>query len=75
MFAYYLGAQPIRHAGFGQGSGRIWLDNVQCTGTERSLAECTVVSSGVNSCSHAQDAGVICPPGKCFISRVAGNEG
>ncbi len=47
-------------ATFGEGTGRIWLDNVQCTGTERELTNCAASSSGVNSCTHAQDAGVRC---------------
>ena len=44
------------------GSGRIWLNNVQCTGTEKSLMNCT--ASLINSCSHTQDAGVFCFPGR-----------
>ena len=48
---------------FGEGTGRIWLDNVQCTGSERALMDCTASSSGVNSCTHAQDVGVGCSIG------------
>ena len=54
-------------ASFGEGIGRIWLDNVQCTGTERSLINCVANSSGVNSCTHAQDVGVRCEPGNEYI--------
>ena len=50
-------------ATFGEGGGRIWLDNVQCTGSERELMSCTASSSGVNSCTHTQDAGVRCQYG------------
>ena len=50
----------VEAAGFGQGTGRIWLDNVQCTGSEEELVMCRASSSGVNSCSHSQDAGVRC---------------
>ncbi len=50
-------------ATFGEGTGRIWLDNVQCTGNEKALMNCAVNSSGINSCSHAQDVGVICSAG------------
>ena len=58
------GAEGLSLAGFGEGTGRIWLDNVQCTGTERTLVNCTASSSGVNSsCTHAQDAGVRCQTG------------
>ena len=51
----------IRSAGFGQGSGPIWLDSVTCSGHEPSLASC--IHLGVNvtrSCTHTEDAGVRC---------------
>ena len=54
----------MTQAGFGEGVGQIWLDNVQCTGSERKLIDCAASSSGVNSCTHAQDAGVKCVIGK-----------
>ena len=60
----HTGAEPEMQAGFTEGEGRIWLDNVQCTGNERTLINCTASSNGVNSCTHAQDAGVRCLPGK-----------
>ncbi|NXD88391.1 DMBT1 protein, partial [Halcyon senegalensis] len=47
-------------AHFGQGSGRIWLDNVNCTGTEAALSECPARLWGSNSCDHRKDAGVVC---------------
>lgn len=58
---------------FGQGVGRVWLTGVQCTGSEQRLLNCAASSNGQNSCTHAQDAGVICQPGRCGIyvwSRV-----
>ncbi|NXJ86618.1 DMBT1 protein, partial [Trogon melanurus] len=45
---------------FGQGSGRIWLDEVNCTGTETALSECLVNTWGSSSCDHRKDAGVVC---------------
>ena len=47
-------------AHFGQGSGPIWLDNVQCSGTEAALSECLARPWGVNNCDHAEDASVVC---------------
>ena len=49
-------------AAFGQGTGPIWLDDVQCTGSERFLSTCTHPGWGVHvhSCSHGEDAGVFC---------------
>ena len=57
------GAQSFIQARFGEGPGRIWLTNTQCTGSERELSNCTANFSGNNSCTHAQDAGVRCRPG------------
>jgi len=51
----------IGSAGFGQGSGSIWLDSVMCTGSESRLAHCGHLGINVTrSCSHAEDAGVRC---------------
>ena len=51
----------IGSAGFGQGSGSIWLDSVTCTGSESILASCTHLGVGVTrGCSHIKDASVIC---------------
>ncbi|XP_043390773.1 deleted in malignant brain tumors 1 protein [Chelonia mydas] len=47
-------------ARFGQGSDRIWLDDVHCTGTEGSLTECRARPWGDNNCNHGEDAGVVC---------------
>ncbi|XP_077090921.1 scavenger receptor cysteine-rich domain-containing protein DMBT1 [Siphateles boraxobius] len=45
---------------FGQGSGQIWIDNVQCAGNEFTLKNCSSSGWAVNNCNHQQDAGVIC---------------
>ena len=51
----------IGSAGFGQGSGSIWLDSVTCTGNESTLASCGHLGVGVTrSCSHFKDASVMC---------------
>uniref|UniRef100_A0A3Q2QXS4 Soluble scavenger receptor cysteine-rich domain-containing protein SSC5D n=1 Tax=Fundulus heteroclitus TaxID=8078 RepID=A0A3Q2QXS4_FUNHE len=47
-------------AHFGEGTGQIWLSNVGCSGLEDTLTECSHSGFGINSCGHAQDAGVIC---------------
>lgn len=65
------GAQVFTDASFGQGTGKIWLDNVTCIGVELALMNCTASSSGVNSCTHAQDAGVRCPTGEAKLCILA----
>ena len=52
-------------AAYGEGKGPIWLSNVECTGHEASLLDCTFY--GLNqsmvtpACSHHRsDAGVVC---------------
>lgn len=49
-------------AAFGQGTGPIWLDNVQCAGTEARLADCPANAIGSHNCVHFEDASVICQP-------------
>ena len=62
-----LGAEATS---FGEGTGRIWLDNVQCTGNERQLRNCVASSNEINSCTHAQDAGVRCSQGICTYYQL-----
>ncbi|XP_008996096.2 galectin-3-binding protein [Callithrix jacchus] len=52
--------QALGRAAFGQGSGPIMLDEVQCTGTEPSLADCTSLGWLHSNCRHERDAGVVC---------------
>ena len=54
----------VRHGAFyGQGSGRIWLNNLNCTGTELNIGNCSHRGWGIENCSHSEDAGVKCIAG------------
>ncbi|NWX93642.1 DMBT1 protein, partial [Nothoprocta pentlandii] len=45
---------------FGQGQDPIWLDRVACAGTETALSKCWAKPWGQHSCTHAEDASVVC---------------
>lgn len=45
---------------YGQASGPIWLDDLDCKGTENYLSTCTFKDWGLTDCSHKEDVGVIC---------------
>ncbi|CAC5371199.1 unnamed protein product [Mytilus coruscus] len=42
------------------GSGRIWLDDVNCLGNERKLIYCAHPGFGVGNCNHNEDVGLYC---------------
>ena len=45
---------------FGAASSPIWLDDVRCSGTERSLFDCPANVIGDHNCDHDEDIGVQC---------------
>ena len=58
---YPLGAKEYYHgAHYGGGSGRILLDDVECTGSESSLLHCIHIGIHRHNCSHNEDVGVKC---------------
>uniref|UniRef100_A0A8C2BUY5 Soluble scavenger receptor cysteine-rich domain-containing protein SSC5D n=1 Tax=Cyprinus carpio TaxID=7962 RepID=A0A8C2BUY5_CYPCA len=45
---------------FGEGSGQIWMDGVNCSGNESALSKCEYHELELNDCNHSEDVGVIC---------------
>lgn len=55
-------AKAWSQAYFGEGSGPVLLDEVQCTGNELSIEQCPKSSWREHNCDHKEDAGVSCTP-------------
>jgi len=56
----------------GPAGGVIWLENVQCSGNEVSILECSYDGWGNTSCSHDDDTFITCLgkfPMKIFMHR------
>ena len=45
---------------YSQGTGEVWLDNLQCTSSDVILAACTHRGFGVEDCSHSEDVALSC---------------
>ena len=54
----------IPNAFYGQGSGQIWLDDVNCVGTEGTIRNCSHRGWGFENCNHGEDASGKCTAGK-----------
>ena len=60
QLGYKYAIRAIRSGGASVGTGRIWLDDVNCTGNEESLGFCPHNGWGIENCGHHEDAGVEC---------------
>ena len=56
------GATFTNNAG-GAGTGQIWLDNLNCRGSESRLFDCPANQVGVHNCVHSEDASITCTTG------------
>ncbi|XP_055957650.1 von Willebrand factor D and EGF domain-containing protein-like [Patella vulgata] len=65
-------------AHFGQGSSSmpVWLDDVDCSGSEDSITDCRIGGFGLSSCSHSNDVSVVCQAiGYRLVGRSDPREG
>ena len=60
QLGYATAVSAPQSAHFGSGSGRIWLDDVHCVGTETSIVTCPHGGWGTHNCGHSEDASVVC---------------
>ncbi|XP_062373475.1 antigen WC1.1-like [Sardina pilchardus] len=68
-------AEALKGPQFGQGSGGIWMKDVECVGSESTVKDCKSHRWGAENCGHHQDAGVICSDGLRLVngsSRCSG---
>ncbi|KAI4897388.1 hypothetical protein NFI96_030143 [Prochilodus magdalenae] len=50
----------LSEAHFGPGSGPVWMNDVECSGSESTLQNCRSQGWGKHNCGHGEDAGIIC---------------
>ena len=51
---------------YGSGTGQIWLDDLQCFGTEMSFVNCTHRGWGIHNCYHHEDVSILCDDGTLY---------
>ena len=67
----YGPAITARHNAFyGEGSGKIWLNDLNCVATEKSIRTCSHRGWRIGNCTHSEDAGVKCSTGKMVVPTV-----
>ena len=60
QLGYYYAIRALQGEYVPDGSGPIWLDDVDCTGKEENLISCLHRGPGIHDCHHGDDAGVEC---------------
>lgn len=55
-------SESYRGAVYGEGTGRIWLDGVNCEGSEIHIDDCDHKLWGLHECYHSADVAINCFP-------------
>eukprot|EP00105_Crassostrea_gigas_P008570 XP_011423171.1 PREDICTED: neurotrypsin [Crassostrea gigas] len=67
-----MNAKAKQRAFFGQGTGRIWMDELRCRDADIDLFSCQQSALGSHNCGHSEDAGVVCAISAASNIRLAG---
>jgi Ni,Fe-hydrogenase I small subunit len=62
-----LGVKEYKTTNFRPVKGIIWLEDVGCTGSEISIANCSHGGWGRTICYHSTDVGVTCKMGRLCV--------
>ena len=57
------------NAQYGEGTGIIWLDGVDCDGTELTIKYCSHNGWGITNCDHSDDASAQCSVSGMYICK------
>ncbi|XP_077972539.1 uncharacterized protein LOC120340186 isoform X3 [Styela clava] len=60
MLGFGNASRYYSSAHFGTGYGKIWLDDVKCTGIESDITWCRHIGWGNHNCGHGEDVSVAC---------------
>ena len=60
MLGFHHALDAKSAAFFGEGAGPVWLSNLQCSGNESDISECSHSGWGLQNCDHNRDVGVVC---------------
>ena len=71
ILVFSSGAIGLTNSPYGQGTGTIMLDDLQCIGTERSIVDCQHAPFGQSNCQHTEDVGVKCQPSEYLMGQIS----